>query len=235
MPDNTLLDYLRSPSDHPFCTPFLGPDEQERLKTLVGEFRSFSFFWMGGYRGATYKRLLAAPCELDLEPDPGQWIGALELEERDASPLFNRVLMEDKIGRGMLGDMLERRPFFQLLAAREHLERVTEQVKELVKIETQQIPLGELLTRGATHRIFASEASLRLDAVASAGFRISRSQMTLRIKRGEVRLNRQEVRTPHKEVKSGDMVSLMFKGRLRLLSVQITAKNRYRIELDHYQ
>ena len=57
-----------------------------------------------------------------------------------------------------------------------------------VPVVTRPIALSELRVRPAkVETIFSSEASLRLDAVASAGFRISRAKMTDLIRSGDVR------------------------------------------------
>ena len=55
-------------------------------------------------------------------------------------------------------------------------------------MEVREVPLGELkVPEARTQVLHTVEASLRLDAVASAGFRISRSKMLALIKSGDVR------------------------------------------------
>lgn len=55
---------------------------------------------------------------------------------------------------------------------------------------TRQIDLSELSVRQPkTEQMRTVEASLRLDAVASAGFRISRGKAADLIKHGDVRLD----------------------------------------------
>ena len=57
-----------------------------------------------------------------------------------------------------------------------------------VPVEVKEVPLHELNIPEARTQVLKSvEASLRLDAVASAGFRISRSKMVDLIKAGNVR------------------------------------------------
>ncbi|KAL0328468.1 UNVERIFIED_CONTAM: hypothetical protein Scaly_2279400 [Sesamum calycinum] len=60
------------------------------------------------------------------------------------------------------------------------------------------------------------EASLRLDAIASAGFKISRSKMANLISDGDVRVNWATVTKNNTTVKTGDIVSVSGKGRLKL-------------------
>ncbi len=57
-----------------------------------------------------------------------------------------------------------------------------------VSVETQEMALSELKVREPqVQDIKSVEASLRLDAIASAGFRMSRSKITDMIKKGDVR------------------------------------------------
>lgn len=57
-----------------------------------------------------------------------------------------------------------------------------------MKVQTRRIPLSELRVRvPKVDRVKSSEASLRLDAVASAGFRMSRSKLADLVKSGDVR------------------------------------------------
>ena len=57
-----------------------------------------------------------------------------------------------------------------------------------VSVETREMALSELKVREPqVQDIKSVEASLRLDAIASAGFRMSRSKITDMIKKGDVR------------------------------------------------
>lgn len=63
----------------------------------------------------------------------------------------------------------------------------TAQVRR-VTVETRQMDLSELSVKPAkTEKMRTVEASLRLDAVASAGFRISRGKAANLVKHGDVR------------------------------------------------
>ena len=75
------------------------------------------------------------------------------------------------------------------------------------------------------------EASLRLDAVASAGFGVSRSRMADFIRQGKVRLDWQPVTQPSRELKPGERVQLEGRGELVIESAQLTKRQRWRMEL----
>ena len=102
-----------------------------------------------------------------------------------------------------------------------------------VKVLCRTIPLAELrVTPAKKETIRTAEASLRLDAIASAGFRVSRSAMTELIDGGDVKLNwRSSGVKPSATVKSGDTISVRGKGRLTVGEISLTKKERYSVEL----
>jgi RNA-binding protein YlmH len=75
------------------------------------------------------------------------------------------------------------------------------------------------------------EASLRLDAVASAGLGVSRSRMAEQIRAGAVRVNWQTVTSPSRELRQGDRIRLEGRGELEVLEVEATKRERWRLQL----
>jgi RNA-binding protein YlmH len=75
---------------------------------------------------------------------------------------------------------------------------------------------------------------MRLDAVASAGFGMSRSKMADMISAGDVRVNWKEITSTSFNLKTGDMIAIRGKGRLEVGEVMVTKKDRYRINLTRY-
>jgi RNA-binding protein YlmH len=78
------------------------------------------------------------------------------------------------------------------------------------------------------------EASLRLDAIASAGFGMSRNKMAELITGGDVRVNWKEITQSSYQVKSGDLIAIRGKGRLEVGDVAITKKERYCVQLTRF-
>ena len=104
-----------------------------------------------------------------------------------------------------------------------------------VSVKTRQIELSELKIREPKKKELTTvEASMRLDAIASAGFGMSRSKMVDNISAGNVRVNWKEISQASYLVKAGDLISVRGKGRLEVGDVAITKKQRYRIELTRY-
>jgi RNA-binding protein YlmH len=78
------------------------------------------------------------------------------------------------------------------------------------------------------------EASLRLDAIASAGFGVSRSKMADLITAGDVRVNWKDVSQASYLIKTGDLIAIRGKGRLEIGEVAVTKKERYRVQLTRF-
>jgi hypothetical protein len=80
-------------------------------------------------------------------------------------------------------------------------------------------------------RLQSVEASLRLDAVGSAGFGISRSRMAERIRQGSVRIDWHVVTSPSRELAVGERVQLEGRGELTIEAIQPTQRGRWRVEM----
>ncbi|GFH07440.1 S4 RNA-binding domain-containing protein, partial [Haematococcus lacustris] len=116
----------------------------------------------------------------------------------------------------------------------EHFEAALTQVRN-VPVETSRIPLSQLsVPLPRTDELSSTEASLRVDALASAGFRMSRSKMADMVKAGDVRVNWKTVTKASVELKAGDVISVSGKGRLEIKSVQTTKKERFAVVMTRF-
>ena len=83
--------------------------------------------------------------------------------------------------------------------------------------------------------IRATVASLRLDAVAAAGYGVSRTKLVREIKAERVKVNWRVIDNPAFQVESGDVISLRGRGRLVLQEVRgTTRKGRISVLLQRY-
>jgi len=96
----------------------------------------------------------------------------------------------------------------------------------LMDIDELQIPSGR-----SKKLINTVEASTRLDAIASAGFRISRTKIIERIENGLLRLNGSKVNKPTINLKIGDKLQLENKGFIEILNLEITKRDRWKVKL----
>jgi photosystem II S4 domain protein len=113
------------------------------------------------------------------------------------------------------------------LDGRQGLVRSVEVQLQARAIDTLQVPV-----RRQPRRWHCVEASCRLDAVASAGFGVSRTRMAALIRSGQVRVNWGVISRSSRELAAGDRVQMAGRGELAVLDVQPTKRQRWRIELE---
>jgi photosystem II S4 domain protein len=193
----------------------------------------------GGYPQAERQRLVIARAEMPLEEQPVP-LAALSIA---GNFLFDTATHRDFLGsllgtglvRDKVGDIIvlgERGA--QAIVVPELVDFLTTSLVQVrsVPVKTQAIALSELRVREPKKKEMTTvEASMRLDAVASAGFGMSRSKMVELIASGDVRVNWKPVTQSSQTLQTGDLVAIRGKGRLEIGEVAVTKKERYRIEL----
>jgi RNA-binding protein YlmH len=75
------------------------------------------------------------------------------------------------------------------------------------------------------------EASLRVDAVASAGFGLSRTRMGALIRQGALRLDWKPVTSPSQVITPGQSVQLEGRGELEIQEATPTLRGRWRVAM----
>ena len=117
-------------------------------------------------------------------------------------------------------------------AAAQRLQGGTARVRT-VDVQLEATPLADLQLPAARspRELTSVEASLRLDAVASAGFGLSRNRMAEQIRAGSVRVNWQVISSPSRELAAGDRIRLEGRGELEVLEIQATKRDRWRLKL----
>ncbi|XP_057465306.1 uncharacterized protein LOC130755020 isoform X2 [Actinidia eriantha] len=103
-----------------------------------------------------------------------------------------------------------------------------------VSVTCKKIPLLALEYEPPRTKAFKTvEASLRVDAIASAGFKISRTKLADLIS-GDVRVNWTTVTKSNTTIKTGDIISVSGKGRLKIGEINSTKKGKFAVELIRY-
>jgi photosystem II S4 domain protein len=101
-----------------------------------------------------------------------------------------------------------------------------------VRYEARPIEQLQLPAWRQPRALTTVEASLRLDAVASAGFGLSRSRMADLIRQGAMRVGWLPVASPSREVAVGERLQLEGRGELAILAIERTKRDRFRIRLE---
>ncbi|PNH04282.1 putative RNA-binding protein ylmH [Tetrabaena socialis] len=225
-------------------TDFLPPSVvADSMAALTGRTDVVCIPW-GGYAQAERCRLALGREEVmeALRADPNQLDGVAALQvtgnfmfDPAKHPDFLGAILGTGVVRERVGDVLvQGEGGAQVLVdpeLLEHFEMALVQVRT-VPVSTRRMALSELAVRPARQEEVSSvEASMRLDAIASAGFRVSRSKMGDLIKAGDVRLNWRPAAKTSAEVKAGDVISCTGKGRLEVKAVDVTKKERFYVTL----
>lgn len=223
-------------------TDFLSPPERVEAADIFQRLTEVQFTSGGGYPQAERHRGAIARVELPLDTVEIP----LTLLDISGNFLFDTATHRDFLGailgtgivREKVGDIivLGERGAQAIVAPDlvEFLEMSLTQVRS-VPVKTRQVDWNELRVRQPKRKDMTTvEASLRLDAVASAGFGMSRSKMVDLINTGDVRVNWKSVTQPSHTLSAGDLVAIRGKGRLEIGDIALTKKERYRINLTKY-
>jgi photosystem II S4 domain protein len=224
-------------------TDFLSPPELAESQQIFSRLTEVQVMAGGGYTQAERQRLAIARSELPLDQSHIA-VAALDIA---GNFLFDTATHRNFLG-AMLGTGIVREKTGDIIVLGERgaqvivvpelvefLEMNLTQVRS-VPVKTRQIELSELKIRPPKKKEMTTvEASMRLDAIASAGFGMSRSKMADLINGGDVRVNWKDISQASHQVKPGDLIAVRGKGRLEVGEVGITKKQRYRVELIRYQ
>lgn len=223
-------------------TDFLSPPELAESQRVFSRLTEVQFVAWGGYPQAERQRLAIARSEVPIDQSSVS-ITALEIA---GNFLFDPANHRDFLG-AMLGTGIVREKTGDIIVLGERgaqaivvpemaefLEMNLQQVRS-VPVKTQRIELSELKIKEPKKKELTTvEASMRLDAIASAGFGMSRTKMVELIDGGDVRVNWKEITQASYAVKAGDLIAIRGKGRLEIGEVTVTKKDRYRVQLTRY-
>lgn len=223
-------------------TDFLSPPELVEIQQVFSRLTEVELIVWGGYPQAERRRIAIARSEIPLDQSQVA-VTALDIA---GNFLFDTATHRDFLG-AMLGSGLVREKTGDVIVLGERgaqaivvpeladfLEMNLKQVRS-VPVKTQRIDISELKVREPKKKELTTvEASLRLDAIASAGFGMSRSKMVELIDGGDVRVNWKEMTQASSQVKTGDLIAIRSKGRLEVGEIAVTKKDRYRVQLTRY-
>jgi len=204
----------------------------------------FKFFVYGGFSSSQRSRVACfrrdnIPEEDALKsnfPAQGIKINGNFLFDNASQDDFRSLLIENGLNKKKVGDIWtigDRGA--QGIIDNTDIEFLNEKFFYLrdVKVKINLVGIDELqIPTGRTKKIINTvEASTRLDAIASAGFRISRTKIIERIENGMLRLNGSKVNKPNVNLKIGDKLQLENKGFIEILNLEITKRERWKVKL----
>ena len=240
----TLLDYAEKAliKREPIWSPFVSAQLIYEVKNKFNNLNDIYCIYEGGFPGAERKRICfvrseekTAPPNLDL-PIKGIYIKGNFLFDRAKQNDFRDVLHELDAQADEIGDIwISRDRGAQAICSKKCADLMHKKTGKLrdveIAIEALSISKMDIPYKRPEKIINTVEASTRIDAIASAGFGLSRSKITSQIKQGCLRLNWELNNQPSKSVNTGDLIHLDKKGSLKILNIDKTKKERWRIKL----
>ena len=221
---------------------FLSPPELAEVQRSFARLTEIQLVTWGGYPQAERQRVAIARSEIPIDPTQVQ-LAALDVA---GNFLFDSATHRDFLG-AMLGTGIVREKVGDIIVLGERgaqaivvpelvefLQAALKQVRS-VPVKVEPISFEELKIREPKKKELTTvEASMRLDAIASAGFGMSRSKMADLISAGDVRVNWKDTTSTSYSVKSGDLIAIRGKGRVEVGDVMVTKKDRYRVQLTRF-
>ena len=221
---------------------FLSPRELEMTRYLFGTVEGLYAF--GGYEDAERKMLIYLPEYLDEsaltgEDSPLVCLRATFYEGDSPSHRdFLGALMGAGIVREVLGDICVGNGSCDFFVTEEIAPYILQNFMGAgrTKVRLAQIPLQDVaVPEPETKEIRDTLASLRLDSVISAGFRVGRSLAAQYVTAGKAAIDGLPCEKPDRTVAEGCKISVRGLGKIKLKTVSgQTKKGRISVVIDRY-
>lgn len=223
-------------------SPFLSPRELEMARYLFGNLPGLHAF--GGYGDAERKMLVYLPEYLEesvlLEDNsPVVCLRATYfVNDTPSHRDFLGALIGAGIARDVLGDICVGKGSCDFFVTAEIAPYILQNFLGAgrTKVRLEKIPLTEVsIPEPETKEIKDTLASLRLDSVISAGFRIGRAAASQYVCSGKVAIDGLPCEKPDQGVCEGCKISVRGLGKIKLKAVNgQTKKGRISVVIDRY-
>ncbi len=228
--------------NRPAYTDFLDPRGQEIAVGIVRGTNCLAYYSDGGYPTAERQRLAIFPDYFPRERVEVP-LAALDIEgTTEFVGVTHRDFLGSVLGCGIkrekVGDIILTHRGAQVVLTPEMVPAVISSLQAVQRtpVLVRSIELEQLeAAPRQVKELRATVASMRLDAVASAGFGTSRTQMLKEIKGGKVRVNWKPVDSPAHGIQTNDVLSIRGRGRVEVAEqLGLTRKGRINLLLKRY-
>ena len=220
---------------------FVSPGAVQIGETIQAHVPSLVLKTFGGYEGAERVKLAFVSSDFEGTVDFAMTACRVSWDSRYRLLSHRDVLgslMSLGIGRERFGDIIMVDNGTVILADTTLLQYLKQNFTKIamVTVTVDEMPLSDIAPKQEkVKEIKTTVASLRLDAIASSGFGISRTKVAEAIKGERVEVNWQPAKGPDQEVGAGDIISLRGKGRMELAEITGTSrKGRIGVSLKRY-
>lgn len=215
-------------------TSFLTPVQQEIVQKLAGKKIMYSLY--GGYENAQRKVACFSSYETDFEYGITILVSKVDLR-------FHKVSHKDVLGalmnlgieREMLGDLIVEEDRIIIFVKEKMAEFIMQNTNRIANCPVSFEILDNItITSKLTEEILVNASSLRLDAIISSLAHVSRSEATMMLRRGFVKLN-DVVLEENRQLCNNDFVSIRRCGRFQFKEVKtVTKKGRLLLRFDKF-
>ena len=216
---------------------------QEEILKPFNNLSDLSYFVYGGYINADRAKIACfrksiQPSRKDLIysfEGQGIYIKGNFLFDIASQDDFRNFLINHGFNNSLIGDIwtLGERGAQGIIDLNQDIKLQNTYLLRDVEVNINLIDLKELKTpiERVEKLITSVEASTRIDAIASAGFRISRSKIIDKIKNGFLYLNGLKVNKSTITLKAGDKIRFENKGTIEILEMEKTKRERWKIKI----
>ena len=229
----------------PCATQFLSPAQRAAAEPLLAACGHPKHIFFGGFDSAERTACAFLPDWMEAEDwryDDENPIGAVECAFPKGADLSHRDILGGLMGIGLtrekVGDILVLEEKAQIVALKEAIPIILSQFDQAgrYRLQLKEIPLSDLSPAPVQVKLVKDTvATLRLDAVLSSGFSISRGKAADFIAGGKVSVNHRECLKSDKAVAEGDTITCWGLGKCVWTSVGgQSKKGRIIIEIERY-
>ncbi|WP_125980246.1 YlmH family RNA-binding protein [Loigolactobacillus iwatensis] len=223
----------------PYLSNFLDPRQQFIVESLISAKSDLRYQFGGGYTDAERKRVLIFPDYFEPVSDDFE----IQLFEIRYPQKFTQLshakilgtLVNAGISRDVFGDIMTDGNRWQFFVEKSMVDYVTLQITKIgrvtVHLETEDYT-ELLIPKDAWQIEQVTTSSLRIDALISSVYNISRQRSKELVENGKIKLNWQAFERPDFELGLLDIISVRGFGRIQLREIEgKTKKEKYRLQL----
>lgn len=218
-------------------TDFMNPYERKLAASVLNRFMDIEYDELGGIGEAERKVITIYPdyfqyVDLDIPVEAFMIEGNISnLSHRD----FLGGILNLGINRDKIGDILIHEGCVQVVVKKEIFSFILLNLKRVGKerVKLKQISLNDLKIGNIDYKeIQTTVSSLRLDALISSGWHLSRKESQRVVESKKVKVNWEPIDKVSRDIDEGDIISAKGYGRFILHSIEgISKKGRTRVKI----
>ncbi|KRK40471.1 RNA-binding protein [Loigolactobacillus bifermentans] len=233
--------WLQEVSDQyrPYLSDFLDPRQQYIVEAIIGEKGDVRYTFAGGYEAAERRRVLIYPDYFQPEAaDFELQLFEIRYPQKFATLSHGKILgtlVNAGVDRGVFGDIMTDGERWQFVVEASMAHYIAEQVTKIGRVTVHLDPCDYrqlLRPKDAWTLEHVTVTSLRVDALISAVYNISRQRSKALVENGKIKLNWQAFERPDFELGLLDIISVRGYGRIQVRELLgKSKKEKYRLLL----